>query len=279
MPQPAATVKSTGPVAAPALARKQSRTTVAALLFVLTCLTFLVHGYHFGIEDEAIYLPAVKKQLNAALYPHDAEMFLSKTRATLFPQIIALSVRATRVPLEYAEFAWHFASMFLLLLGCWRIACRCFVEPHARWAAVAFVASLLTLPVAGTSLYLADQHLGPRNLAVAALLLAIGSALDRRWIALGAWCGFAFLMNPLVAVFGFSYLVFLLFPFERWAARFAAALPFVARPTEAWRQAAYTRAYYFLRNWAWYEWLGSLRRSRSCGGSVAWRGASAQNSR
>jgi hypothetical protein len=42
--------------------------------------------------------------------------------------------------------------------------------------------------------------------------------------------------------------VFALFP----------AIPFLARPTAAWREALATRDYYTLRNWEWYEWLGLI---------------------
>ena len=46
---------------------------------------------------------------------------------------------------------------------------------------------MLTLPVAGTAIYLADQHLHPRNIATALVLLAVSSILrDRLWQAVAA---------------------------------------------------------------------------------------------
>jgi len=47
---------------------------VGGLLF-LTAAAVLIHGYHLGVEDQTIYLPAIKKILDPSLYPRDAEFF------------------------------------------------------------------------------------------------------------------------------------------------------------------------------------------------------------
>lgn len=229
------------------------------LLLLLTALAMLVHGYHLGAEDDAIYLPAIKKNLNSALYPHDSEFFLAQTRRTLFDEVVALSVRLTQLPVDVTVFSWQFASIFLALLGCLHVGRRCFAEARAQWGAVATVASLLTLPVAGTALYLVDQHLHPRTLAAAFLLFAVCSTLDDRLARAIVWSLAAFAIHPLMALFGVSYLVFLKLPLERftglavWPLAFAALLHV---PSPAWREATSTREYYFLLRWTWYEWLG-----------------------
>ena len=40
-------------------------------LLLLTLAALLIHGYHLGVEDQAIYLPAIKHHLNPSLYPFD----------------------------------------------------------------------------------------------------------------------------------------------------------------------------------------------------------------
>ncbi len=50
------------------------------LLLAIVAASVAIHGYHYGIEDETIYLPAVKAHLNPALYPHDAIFFQPQTR-------------------------------------------------------------------------------------------------------------------------------------------------------------------------------------------------------
>jgi hypothetical protein len=230
------------------------------LLLGLTVFAILIQGYHPGVEDDGVYLAAIKKDLNPALYPYDADFFRLQLQATIFDKLIAASVRLTHLPLGATILLWQFASVFLLLWGCLRISRRVFVEPHAQWAAVAFVAALLTLPVAGTALYLDDQYLHPRALATAAILAAVVAVLDRRLVTAGFLLLLALVIHPLMASFGISFCIFLFWSAAPSSMSLAAAvlpLGWVFQPTSpAWHQAADTRDYYFLSRWQWYEWLG-----------------------
>ena len=240
--------------------RTRTRLYVVGGLFAFTLLAFIIHGYHYGIEDEAIYLPAIKKIIDPTLYPRGSEFFMGQARGTALPWIIAGFVRVTHASLPWTVLAAQFVSIYTFLLGCWMIARRCFPAARQQWAGVAMVTALLTLPIAGTSIYLADQHLHPRTLACALLLIAIAFALDRRARACTLACIGAVLIHPLMALYGIGFVVVLWIPLERWTtiAGVFVAIPFVARPTAAWREALATRPYYSLRNWEWYEWLGLL---------------------
>lgn len=237
----------------------------------LSSVALLIAGYHSGIEDDAIYLPGVKKLLDPALYPHDAAFFSGQTNAFLILRAIATSVRVTHIPLGWMQFAWHAASIVLLVLACWYIAGRCFRGFLERFGAVALVSVLLTVPVAGTSLYIADQHFHPRTLATVCILFAIGTALERRyWMSVV--CGIAgLLVHPLMAGFGVGYVILLVLPLHRWVgdpqsrpasraistvASMVLPFPIILHPNAAWREAALTRSYFFLHRWGWYEWLG-----------------------
>jgi hypothetical protein len=232
------------------------------LLMGVTLFAFLVQGYHPGVEDDGVYLAAIKKDLNPALYPHDADFFRVQLQATIFDKVIAAAVRLTHLPVGGMVLLWQFVSIALILWGCLRIARRVFAESHAQWAAVTLVAALLTLPVAGTALYLDDQYLHPRALATAAILAAIVAVLDRRQILAGFLLALAFVMHPLMASFGISYCAFLWWRGEKSSTFLAAAvlpLGWVFEPTSpAWQQAANTRDYYYLSRWHWYEWLGVI---------------------
>ena len=236
------------------------------LLVLLAVFAFLVMGYHPGLEDDAFYLAAIKRNLNPALFPHDAEFFRLQFQATIFDKLIAWSVRLTHLPVAWAVLLWQFAAIFLLLHGCWRIARRCFSQTSAQWAATATVALLLTLPVSGIAITLADQYLHPRTLATAAILAAIVAVLDRRlWLA-GVLLAFAFAVHAIMASFGISFCAFLLWnqrtAFPRRSSSFPLAaglvpLGWIFEPaSDAWRRAASTRSFYFLARWEWYEWLG-----------------------
>jgi hypothetical protein len=237
-----------------------------ALLAGLALIAFVVMGYHPGLEDDAFYLAAIKHDLNPALFPHDSEFFRLQFQATIFDKLIAFSDRLTHLPLAWAVLLWQFATIFLLLHGCWRISRRCFANSEAQWTATALVAVLLTLPVPGISLNLADQHLHPRTLATAAILAAIVAVMDRRLWFGGFLLAVAFSIHAIMACFGISFCAFLLWNSRKlqtrdWMPAPALLLPldWLFQPTtDAWRQAAATRGFYFLGHWEWYEWLGVI---------------------
>ena len=245
---------------------------VPVLLFTL--LGFAIMGYHPGYEDDGIYLAAVQSDLHPALFPHDAVFFKMQMQASAFDSAAAEFVRITHIPVAWMELLGQFFAIFLMLWACQSIAKRLFDRAEVRWAGVAMMAAMLTLPVAGTALYIADQHLHPRNLATAFVLLAADRVLaGKRWHAVPLLVA-AFVMHPIMAAFGCSFCfclaVALMEPVHVWLrdmrAAFARGAAVVAlpigwvfeAPNQAWRKALDTRHYYLLSGWHWYEWLGAF---------------------
>lgn len=242
------------------------------LILTFSILAFAVMGYHPGIEDDGVYLAAIKSNLNPALYPHDAEFFRVQLQATVFDKWMAAFVNVTGISVAAAELLWQFVSIVLIVFACWSIARRFFNEERAQWAGVAMVVAMLTLPVAGTALFLVDQHLHPRNLATALILIAIWRILDgKSWQAIPLLL-VSFVIHPIMAAMGISFCFFLtmalLEPVHAWLGKWRgaglAAVAFVPLgwifqpPTPIWHKALETRTYYFLYRWEWYEWLGAL---------------------
>src|ERR1700675_5018577 len=89
--------------------------TDALLLLALTVFAIAVNGYHLGAEDQAIYLPAILQHLDPALYPANAEFFQVQSGPMLTDDLIAASIQASHVPLEWGILLWHVASIFGLL--------------------------------------------------------------------------------------------------------------------------------------------------------------------
>jgi hypothetical protein len=240
---------------------------------MFSLLSFAVMGYHPGIEDDGVYLAAVKSNVNPALYPHDSEFFRIQLQATFFDKWVAAFVHLTRIPVAVTELLWQVGSLVLILLGCWSIVRVLFKEERARWGGIALVGAMLTLPVSGTALYLADQHLHPRNVATALILLAVSRILaGRRWQSIPLLL-FSFLLHPIMAAMGISFCFFLTMalslPVQVWVEKrrealvgsAAALIPLgwvFESPTPLWYKALGSRTYYFLFKWTWYEWLGAL---------------------
>lgn len=233
------------------------------LLFLLTLGALLVHGYHPWAEDAEIYLPGVEKILHPELFPFNAQFFESHARLTFFPNFIAASVRLSHLPLDIVLFSWQVTSIFLFLLACWQLIRRCFPDERACWAGVATVAAVLTLPVAGTALYIMDQYINPRNLAAFAAIFAIARFIDGKYFQAGLFLVFAAAIHPLMSVFALSYCAVLLCikGFDRRFASLACLLPFgvlFASPSQAYHQVALSHSYHYLLRWQWYELLGAV---------------------
>src|SRR5262245_6736992 len=67
-------------------------------------------GYHPGVEDTEIYLPGILKQLQPTLFPYNTELFASHADMTLFPNVMAASIRVAHVSVGTAMLPWHVGS-------------------------------------------------------------------------------------------------------------------------------------------------------------------------
>jgi hypothetical protein len=240
-----------------------SRRGVLLILLLLTVGALLVQGYHPGAEDAEIYLPGIEKILQPELFSFNAQFFQSHAHMTLFPNLIAASVQLSHLPLEVVTFAWQLLSLFLLLLAAWELTGKCFENTKARWAGVALLAALFTLPVAGTALYIMDQYINPRNLTAFAGILAIAKVLDRKYVQAALFLAFAAAMHPLMPAFAIFFVVLLLG--MRWrdtnSLTFASLLPLAflfQTASPAYDQVAQSHTYHYFLRWQWYEILGAV---------------------
>jgi hypothetical protein len=238
------------------------------ILLLLAFLAMLVHGYHPAVEDAEIYVPGIKKVLNPALYPYNAAFFQSHAHMTLFPNLIAGSIRILHLPFDWALLLWQYFAIFLLLLGCWHVGRVVFRCARAQWGGVALVAALLTIPVAGTALYIMDEYLNTRSFSTPAVLFIVLNLVQRKFGRAAIWAALTAAIHPLMVGFGVSYCILFLWlerysqaqdkTRERVAVAASLLFPFGLFPpvTEAYRQALNSRSYFFLLRWQWYEWVG-----------------------
>ena len=238
---------------------------VALCLGAIAALAVLVHGYHLGVDDAAIYVPAIKRVADPTLYPFGAEFFMSHAHLSLFPELIGGSARQSHLPIDVVIFAWHVASVFLLLAAEWRLLGCCFESASARWSGVAFLAATLSVPVAGTALAIMDPYLTARSLSTPATLLAIAWYLSNRPRWALVWLAVAAVMHPQMAVYGLLFLGVMELRRRRWLPEVAPPVCLVAiglplldfsPVTGPARECLLSRTFFFVSAWAWYEWIG-----------------------
>lgn len=242
------------------------KTTLGLVLLTLAALA--IHGYHPCAEDAEIYLPSVEKALNPALYPIGSQFFESHAGLSIFSKLIAESIRLTHLPFEYGIFIWQLACIFLFLLACWQLTGALFTSRTARWCGVSLVTALLTMPVAGTALYIMDQYLNARNVEAFAAVFAVERVLRRKYVAMILWLIFETAVHPLMGSFTFSFCLLLIFlrfyearTSNRSTPQFACVIStglFTLPSSPAYHEAARLHGFHYIMNWAWYEWLGII---------------------
>lgn len=249
------------------------------LFFTLT--GFLVMGYHPGAEDDGVYLAAVKAAVHPGLFPHDAPFFQMQMRTSVFDTWMAYFVHATGIPVAWAELGGQLFSILLMIWACWLVLGQFFEERTARWGGIALLSAMLTIPVSGTALYIADQYLHPRNPATALILFAIARIMAGRRLHAIPLLLLAFVLHPLMGAFGVSFCFVLTLtlsepvrqqirswrarlipePADATAAPLAALIPFgwlFDPPSQSYLNAIRSRHCFFLYEWTWYEWLGAI---------------------
>jgi hypothetical protein len=234
------------------------------LLAAFTIAAICVHGYHPATEDAERYTPGILKALHPSLFPYNSQFFESHARMTLFPDLVASSIRVTHLSVGVSLLGWHVLSVFMFFLGSWRVARLCFQQTHAVWCGVALVGALLSIPVAGTALYIMDPYLTTRSLSTPFALFAVANTLEDRYFPAAIWILLTGAMHPLMVVFAGTYAAVLVLLSVRTgvgSAPTAIALSQQLFPpvTPEYRQVLQTQyAYFFLADWRWYEWLGVL---------------------
>jgi hypothetical protein len=239
------------------------------LLAVIALMAMAVLGYHLGSDDAEIYVPAIKRVADPALFPFGSEFFMHHARLSFFSDLVGDSARLLRMPIDWAIFSWQAVSVFLLLVAARQLLRVCFQSRRAQWAGVGLLAALLTVPVAGTALAIMDPYVTARSLSTPLTLFAIASFAAGNLKRGLFWLLLTGLIHPQMAVYGAAFLGCLALvkrpaPVKRPAlpAGLAAALipgAFAFEPARgAYREVLFTRSYFFVSRWQWFEWVGVL---------------------
>ena len=106
------------------------------LLLAITLASILVHGYHMGTDDAAIYAPGIEKAAGPSLFPFGSEFFMHHAGLSLFPRLVASITWLTGLPIEWSMLLWFAFAQFLLLWSAYELAGQCFRSPLSSRASV-----------------------------------------------------------------------------------------------------------------------------------------------
>ena len=243
----------------------------AITITLLTPVVLVIHGYHPLADDGAVYVAGIKKLVDPSLYQTDSVFVSSPTQLSIFAHVLAALLRWGHFPLPFLLLVCHAASIFLFLLGSWKLAARIFVRDSSRWGAVLLAACCFTLPVAGTSLSIMDPYVTARSFSTPFSLFALAALFGEKWMESMLWLVLAALLHPLMA--GYTAIAMLTLALARrrmwWSLGLLCGSGWVlcavifivtrhADPCPCLQPRALSRSYFFLSSWHWYECSGLL---------------------
>jgi hypothetical protein len=252
----------------------QSARPHTAWLLFCGALAFGLLGYHPFAEDGGIYATGVALRLQPELFPSERNLphsfAIAHTSQSLFVPTLAGVIRLLHLPQDWAMLLMFAVSLFATLIAAASLARVLFAAVRAQRWAVLLLAAALGLPVAGTSLYLADPYLTARSLWTPLVLYGLSLLLrSRRWAAL-LCLAVAAPLHPLMTVWAALLLAAVL---VRRSGRpalgisvlgaitvsaMAAVQVLAPADSAAVRAASLSRGYWFLAKWEWYELIGLI---------------------
>lgn len=236
---------------------------------LITAGALAVHGYHLGVEDGEIYIPAIRRLIHPNFYPYATEFFLKHERLSVFAPLVAGSARLAHLPTDWATFLWYLITLFATFAACWSLAETCFVSQRARWCAVLVIAAIMTMPATNTGLLLVDPYLTARSFSTPLTVFALTALLRRRYRSAALLSVATAALHPQMAAF-LIFLAGVLWAVERlqkpagqkmFAPALLLTLPVglkLGPAPQPYREALYARDFFFLSTWTWYHWLGLL---------------------
>ena len=244
-----------------------------AFLFLLLA-TANSGGYRYGASDQAFYIPAIRKAMDASLFPRDSALLAAQGHVILWDGLVAGLTSLLHLPLPVV-FALLYAAGVLALYAAALLLAR--AVGMSAWGTAAFLA-LLTLRhrIAKTGVNTLEGYLHPRMIAFACGVFAVAAFARRRPVWTIAALAAAGAVHPTTGVW-FAMLLgvaaFVAWP--RWRIALGAAAvaasataiwaiaagPLAARAVvmdEAWLSAIATKDYLFPHAWPAYAWFFNL---------------------
>ena len=177
---------------------------VAGALGFCVLVTLNSGGYHYGVSDQAFYIPVVLDEMDPRLFPHDGALIAAQDRFLLFDDWFAPLVRTSGMSLPAA----FLTSQVVTLLVLYGALIGLGVAVYRSWWTVGALLALVTVRhrIPDTGANSVEGYFHPRMLAFALGLSATALYLaGRSRLALGIVV-VAILVHPTIG-FWFAIMV------------------------------------------------------------------------
>lgn len=172
--------------------------TVALMMMVFTFAAININQYLFGIDNQAIKIPFLKKFLNPNLYPNDPLVEQGIYFYTFFWKALGLLIQYLSIKMTVLFFLIHVASLFFTFLAVYYLANLLFRSENVALLAMFFLLFSKDLIGGDATIY---RVLDTAMVARPILLFAMYYFFKDRFFKSYILQGVAFLIHPLSAVY------------------------------------------------------------------------------
>ena len=176
----------------------------AAAIFVVLA-TANAGGYRYGISDQAFYLPALAKSVDASLFPRDTPVLEAQMRLWLGDDVLGLLAGGRAVDFPALSAVLYVVGL-LLLAGAIAYFVRALGASSAAVGAALIVATLRH-HIAKTGANTLEGYFHPRMIAYGLGIFALGFVLKRRFVPAFVMIGLALLLHTTAALWFGSVVV------------------------------------------------------------------------
>ncbi len=164
-----------------------------AILFFLSAISLLIHGYHYAVSDQAIFIPYILKFQNTLLYPNDILFTQSSATSSIFYFLIAQATKVFEIQVVF--FVGYLIFQFVFIWAIWSLANT--LLGNKKLSYIAVLPFLLPKFIAGTSTYTFDTYFGYRAVGLLFFLIFLNLAIQSKFYKSATAAALGMLFHPL----------------------------------------------------------------------------------
>src|SRR3990167_810543 len=162
-------------------------------ILVLSIIAILIHGYHFAVSDQEIFIPYILKFQNPNLFLGDILFDQSSARSSIFYPIYGYLINF--VDLQVLFFASFLFFQFFFFLAIYRLSYV--ILKDQKLAYLALLPFFLPKFIGGTATSTFETFFGYRSLGILFLLYYLIYILEKRFLKSATIAGLGFLIHQL----------------------------------------------------------------------------------
>ena len=132
------------------------------IIFLLSFIALLIHGYYFAVTDQAIFIPYIHKIRDPSLFPGDTLFEQSSATSSFFYYVVAELAKI--VDLEPLFAIAYLIFQIIFLFGIYLLSKTLVANKYLAYAGV--LPFLLPKFIAGTNIYTFDTFFGYRSVGL-----------------------------------------------------------------------------------------------------------------